>query len=200
MKVNYIFLILLFSSIFSFGQKRFALEKDIDFDGVIDTIYVNQENSKIVCILSSKKYAKVESKIIGLNTMSGIGDDGREGFVFENHYMRAGYSNQFRYDKKTKKIRLIGIEFYEFCGMDYEICGESSINLLTGNIIGKWHYLISEVIDNVEYRKVKKIPIVNTKINFKNISFKDFDEEIYFDILSKISEFIETKKRDLIKR
>ena len=166
------------------------MEKDIDFDGILDTVYVDKGNKKIICLLSSKKYVKLESKKIGLNTMSGTSDDGKQGFVFENHYMRAGYSNKFRYDKKAKKIRLIGIEFYEFCSKNSnDACGKASLNILTGDFIGNWSYY------EKDQDKFIKIPVVKTKMWFEKQYLENFNEDVYFNFCHKIYE-LSCKSRD----
>ena len=182
--MKFVLFILIISNTFLFAQKNRTLEKDIDFDNILDTIYVDNETSKIVCLLSSNKFSKIESKRIGLNTMSGIGDDGRDGFVFSNHYMRAGYSNKFKYDKKIKKIRLIGIDFYEFGDTNSnDPFGKTSINLLTGDLIGNWNYY-EEKED-----KFIKIPTVKTKMLLRKQYLNEFNEDNYFDFCDKLYKF-----------
>lgn len=78
------------------------LKKDFDFDGITDTVYLDEEESKIVCLLSTKNFKKEESKFIDmLNECSSL-KDAKDGFYFNNDWMRSGYSNQFRYDKNQK--------------------------------------------------------------------------------------------------
>ena len=130
-----------------------------------------------------------------MQVMSGI-SDAKNGFNFENNYMRAGYSNQFRYDPKTEKIRLIGIKFYEFCNTNSnDACGDASGNFLTGNFIGEWIYF--EERDD----KYIKIPMVKVKVSFKNISLEDFNEDTYFDFGSTTYEIsCEARDKMLAKR
>lgn len=161
------------------------LKKDIDFDGIIDTVFVDDEKSTIVCILSSKKFKKIESKPIEiLNLQSGI-SDAKDGFYFENHWMRAGYSNQFRYDKHLKKIRLIGMSRYEFGNATNDGSGESSVNLLTGDYLGDWNYF-DDSANNSEGELIA-IPTIKAKMYFDKIYLEDFGEEIYFDYAEKCS-------------
>ncbi|MBO0592225.1 hypothetical protein I2486_12525 [Cellulophaga sp. E16_2] len=194
LKIKLVLLAILLSSL-GFGQKKSSFEKDIDFDGVIDTVYVDRNKSKIICVLSSMKFSKIESKEVHMQVMSGI-SDAKNGFNFENNYMRAGYSNQFRYDPKTEKIRLIGIKFYEFCNTNSnDACGDASGNFLTGNFIGEWIYF--EERDD----KYIKIPMVKVKVSFKNISLEDFNEDTYFDFGSTTYEIsCEARDKMLAKR
>lgn len=172
-----IFLLLL--PIFSFAQK---LVKDIDFDGKQDSVYMDDKESRIVCRLSSQNFKKIKSKPIELlNEMSGI-VDAKNGFAFINDWMRAGYKNQFRYNKKTKKVQLIGMSRYEFGNVANDGSGESSVNLLTGDYIGNWNYY--DLLAN----KLVKIPTVKTKMKFKEINLEDFEEDTYFSFADRCSE------------
>ncbi len=161
-----------------FSQK---LIKDIDFDGIKDTIYVDNEKSTIVCILSSKNNKKIESLPIEmLSERSGI-VDAKNGFKFNNDWMRGGHSNQFRYDKRTKKIRLIGMSRYEFGNAANEGSGESSVNLLTGDYIGNWNTY------DEEKSKLMKLPSIKIKIYFEKIYLEAFNDGVYFGYSEKCS-------------
>ena len=180
-----IFLTTIFLINFSvLAQNR--LEKDIDFDGIIDTVYIDNEKSVIVCLLSSKNFEKTESKPIEiLNLQSGI-SDAKNGFYFENNWMRAGYKNQFRYNSKSKKIQLIGMTRYEFGNASNEGSGESSVNLLTEDYIGNWNYF--DHLANNEEGKLAKIPTIKTKMKFKIINIEGFSDETYFNYGKKCDE------------
>ncbi|SDG50937.1 hypothetical protein SAMN05421827_107117 [Pedobacter terrae] len=54
--------------------------------------------------------------------------------------MRSGYACQFRYRKNEKRMRLIGMSEYAFGNATHDGSGEASINLLTGDYVGDWHY------------------------------------------------------------
>lgn len=106
MKKRALFIITFFVCTNMSAQK---LTKDIDFDGKVDTVYMDTKESRIVCRLSTQNLKKIKSHPIEiLNEMSGI-IEAKNGFTFFNDWMRAGYKNQFRYNKKTKKIQLIGM-------------------------------------------------------------------------------------------
>lgn len=173
-----------------------VFEKDIDFDGVIDTICINERTSKIVCLLSTNHFSKIESKEIDLNFYSGI-RDAKNGFYFDNHYMRAGYSNQFRFDKKTKQLRLIGIQTYHYCSVNCnDPCGVASVNLLTGDFIADWVFNEAFNFYNDASNYVK-IPTVKAEMRFEKQYIEGFNEDVYFDFNHKLSE-IARKQRDVM--
>ncbi len=157
----------------TYAQKE--LHKDLDFDGKIDTVYLDIEQSKIVCILSSKNFKREESKVIDmLNENSSI-KDAKNGFYFNNDWMRSGYSNQFRYNKNQKKIQLIGMSRYEYGNAANEGSGESSVNLLTDNYIGNWNHY------DIDKNTLVELPSIKANMHFNNIFLVDFNDEVYFD-------------------
>ncbi|PIE50373.1 MAG: hypothetical protein CSA38_04045 [Flavobacteriales bacterium] len=168
------------------------LEKDIDFDGIIDTIYIDNEKSVIVCILSSKNFKKTESKPIEILNLTSAITDAKNGFYFENDFMRAGYKNQFRYNSKSKKIQLIGMSRYEFGNASNDGSGESSVNLLTQNYIGNWNYF--NHLANDGEGELVKIPTIRTKMKFKIINLENFSDETYFNYAEKCSELYHKHK------
>lgn len=179
-----ILLIIFFAPIFTFGQNK--LIKDIDNDGINDTMYVDSIKSTIICKLSSNKFKPMSSKPIEiLNFSSGVNET-KNGFEFFNDWMRAGYKNQFRYNPKTKKIQLIGMSRYEFGNAANDGSGESSVNLLTGDYIGNWNYY--DPFANNEEGELIKIPSIKTKMKFEVINLEDFGEEIYFGYAERCAE------------
>lgn len=84
--------------------------------------------------------------------------------------MRAGYANQFRYEEKDKKIRLIGMSRYEFGPASNNGSGESSVNLLTNSYIGEWNAYESEK------ERLIKMPTLATKMYFPKIYLENYDE------------------------
>ena len=177
-------LIILTNSIY--GQNK--LIKDIDNDGIKDTVFVNAEKSTIVCKLSTLDYKSISSKPIEiLNEFSGIIET-KNGFEFFNDWMRAGYKNQFRYNSKTKKIQLIGMSRYEFGNAANDGSGESSVNLLTGNYIGNWNYY------DMEKDILIKIPTTKTKMKYKIINLENFSDETYFSYAEKCAELYHKNK------
>ncbi len=187
MKKIIIIFILTICANFSFGQNK--LVKDIDNDGKNDTVFVDVKKSTIVCILSTLNYKFVSSKPIEiLNVQSGIAET-KNGFEFNNDWMRAGYKNQFRYNSKTKKIQLIGMSRYEFGNAINDGSGESSVNLLTSDYIGNWNYYDQET-DNLI-----KIPTIKTKMKLESVNLENFSEETYFNYAKKCTEFFHKHKK-----
>ncbi|SHG55415.1 hypothetical protein [Pedobacter caeni] len=187
MKKSAVTLIFLFTQLIAFGQNE--LLKDVDHDGIIDTVYVDSTKYTIVCKLSTKNYNPISSKPIEiLNLMSGVVGT-KNGFEFFNDWMRAGYKNQFRYNTKTKKIQLIGMSRYEFGNAVNDGSGESSVNLLTGDYIGNWNYY------DEDKDKLTKIPTIKAKMKFSSINLEDFGEEIYFGYSENCAELFYKHKK-----
>jgi len=165
---------------------QYILLKDLDNDGIRDSTYLSVEDSTIVCRLSTKNFAKMASKPIEiLNWQSGVADI-EDGFQFFNHWMRAGYENQFRYNSQTKKMQLINISRYEFGNAANDGSGESSVNLLTGDYIGNWNYYDSEKDTLIE------MATINTNLNFGTINLEEFSQDTYFDYAEKCAALYNT--------
>lgn len=99
-------LILISSCNFIAAQNQ--LLKDIDFDSVKDSIFLDRKDSVIICKLSSKDFKVQKSKPIEyLNEISSGLSETKNGFELNNNWMRSGYSAQFRFEKNEKRIRLI---------------------------------------------------------------------------------------------
>ncbi|WP_136669187.1 hypothetical protein [Flavobacterium sp. H122] len=169
-----------------FGQTK--LIKDLDNDGIKDTVFIDSLESVIICKLSTLKFKPVSSKPIEiLNPTSGVYKT-KNGFEFFNDWMRAGYKNQFRYNVKTKKIQLIGMSRYEFGNAANYGSGESSVNLLTGDYIGNWNYY------DMEIEKLISIPTIKTKMKFTVTNLEDFGEETYFNYAERCAELYQKHK------
>src|SRR5690606_39615291 len=111
MKILAIITIFLFLPNIAFSQEK--LLKDLDNDGIKDSIYIDEDRYTIICRLSTQNIEIITSKPIeALNYPSGVKET-KNGFEFFNDWMRAGYKNQFKYNPKTKKIQLIGMSRYE---------------------------------------------------------------------------------------
>lgn len=191
MKQSLLIIIFLLTQITTTAQANFL--KDIDHDGISDTVYMDSIKSRIVCKLSSQKFKPISSKPIEiLNYFSGI-INSKNGFIFFNDWMRAGYKNQFRYNAKTKKIQLIGMSKYEFGNVVGDGSGESSVNLVTNSYIGNWSYYV------MEKDLLIKIPTIKASMKFKAINLEDFGEDNYFEFSDKCRKLFE-KHKDISKR
>ncbi|MCD7971141.1 MAG: hypothetical protein LUG18_00510 [Candidatus Azobacteroides sp.] len=158
------------------------LIKDMDNDGIRDTVLFDRENAIIICKLSGEEFKEITSFPIEiLNENSGI-IDSPNGFEFYNHWMRAGYHNEFGYNKDFRKIQLIRMSRYEYGNAVNDGSGESSMDLETGNYTGKWNYY------SYEKEKLIELPTIETKIEFDPIFLDTFSDEIYFKYADKCSE------------
>ena len=192
--------ILILISSCNFLTAQDQLLKDIDFDSVKDSIFLDRKDSVIICKLSSKDFKVQKSKPIEyLNEISSGLSETKNGFELNNNWMRSGYSAQFRFEKKEKRIRLIGMSRYEFGNAVNDGSGESSVNLLTGDYIGDWNYF-DHLADN-ENGELIKIPTIKTKMVFRKIYLEDFNDEIPYNFTSECAqlyekyESVEMKKR-----
>ena len=185
-------LLFTFFQIMTYGQGK--LLKDLDNDHVMDSVYVDSIKSTIVCRLSTHDFKRIESKPIEiLNETSGI-RDAKDGFYFYNDWMRAGYSNQFRYDAKTKKIWLIGMSRYEFGNVTNDGSGESSVNLLTNRYIGDWNYY------DPEKEELISIPTIKAKMILEKTDLESFSENIYFTYAEKCAELYYKGQEEMDKK
>jgi len=169
-----------------------AQEKDLDQDGIPDSVYFDTQKLKIICKLSSLDFKPIYSKEIETSgDFTGVSYT-KNGFEFYIDFMRAGYSAQFRYEPKDKTIRLIGMSRYEFGPANNDGSGESSVNLLTDDYIGEWNYY------DLDKSRLIKMPTIITKLTFKKTFLIDFDESVIYDFGSRCSEFYLAKKEKLI--
>lgn len=184
--------------IISLVNAQEKLISDIDFDGINDTIYLDENESVIVAKLSTQKFKKIKSHPLEITPQSFIKKT-KNGFEFQNHWMRAGYANQFRYEKKEKRIRLIGMSRYEFGNAANDGSGESSINLLTNDYIGEWNYF--DHLANDENGELVKIPTIKTKMQFGKIYLEEFSDASYFEFAEKCSElYYKHKEKEISRR
>ncbi|TCD10507.1 hypothetical protein EZ449_09170 [Pedobacter frigidisoli] len=182
---------------YSYGFSQEKLLKDIDFDGVKDTVYFETKRAIIVCRLTSQKFKPIKSKPISIEYAAKYGIRNSEnGFEFFIEYNRYGAVSQFRYEKESKKIRLIGMKHRESGVTEFDANGEASINLLNGNYIGNWAY---NDVKNEKY--LIPIPIIKQKMWFKPMYLNGFSQSSYDNFLSKSSAlFVKSHELDIIKR
>ena len=179
--------VLFLSHLLVLGQEK--LVKDLDHDGQMDTVSLFKKESTIFCQLSSQKFTKIHSlPIENLNDNAGISPT-KNGFEFFNNWMRAGFKTQFRYNKDTKKIQLIGMGRYSYGGATHDGSGESSVNLLTYDYIGDWNYFNTSA--NKGEGRLVKIPTIRTKLKFKTIYLETFSEATYIDYEDRCTKLYE---------
>jgi len=168
----------------AFGQEK--LIKDMDNDGVKDTIKFNRAELTIVCKLSTHNFKPLFSKqmeTIGVGNSAGI-ETTRNGFLFYIDYENGGFKNRFRYNPKTKNIQLIGMNLYEREKNKKRVEAESNVNLLTGDFIG-----------NTTFYGVENLRAIKAKMHFKIINLDDFSDEIFLDYSKRCGELYEKTKR-----
>jgi len=172
----------------SFSQ---IITKDLDKDGIKDTIAFDHEHSKLSCNLSINNFKPV--MYYGMETMeepnSGIRET-KNGFEFYVNYMRAGFANQFRYEKKDKKIRLIGMSRYELGSANHNGSGKSSVNLLTNDYVGEWNHY------DEKNEKLIQLPTIKSKMFFAKMFLENYDGNYQVQYTDKCSElYYEQEKK-----
>ena len=191
-RLIFILILVPFLHLKGYGQEK--LVRDLDNDKVNDTVYVDVERSTIVCKLSGQQFKKMESMPIEtLNPQAGVAAT-KNGFSFFNDWMRAGYKNQFRYDPKAKKMQLIGMSRYEFGNAANDGSGESSVNLLTNDYVGKWNYY------DERKEELVSIPAIKTKMILKKTWLDSFNENTYFDYADKCADLYDKQKQILMRK
>jgi len=169
-----------------FEAQEIKLSKDLDGDKVADKVYLDVESNRFVCELSSQKFKKVfsgpfeEEADISLRAT-------KNGFEIGVNYMRAGHSYQFQYERETKKIRLIGMDRYEFGPANNDGSGKSSVNLLTRQYIADWNFY------DAQNEELVKIPTVKKKMDFPKIYFTSIGN-VYENYLEKDVEYYRAEK------
>jgi len=161
------------------------LKTDLDHDGKLDKVYFEEKKESVylVCELSSQNFKKVRSQDIGefigrLDQVS-LTKKGR-GFEYSVDFMRAGYTRQFRYEPKSKKIQLIGVSSYAYGNAANDGSGESSYNLLTNRYIGNFNYwslLEDKLIKMHTIENRTKYP----KIYLENFVSFEFDDSGFYE-------------------
>lgn len=160
---------------------------DFDGDKIKDKVYVDQDNMGIAYELSSQKFKKVFAPFEDSGEISLV--PSKNGFKIDINHMRAGNSYQFRYEKETGKMRLIGMSRYEFGPASNDGSGESSVNLLTNEYIAEWNYF-----DDFK-NKLIKIPTIKQKMNFPKVYFDTMKNEFSIYTDKDVDNFSAAKKR-----
>lgn len=142
--------------------------KDLDGDLIKDTVTFTSQGM-IICKLSTQNFKPIYSKPNLSDEINSFVFETKSGFEFSVNYMRSGSSNQFRYEPKDKKIRLIGMSHYSFGPANNDGSGEGSVNLLTNTYIGEWHHF------SLDRNELLKIPTIKTKMAFPKIYLDHYD-------------------------
>ena len=181
------FFFLLFFPALIFAQEKILIA-DFDGDKVADKVYLDSNIGAVVYQLSSQNFKKVSSDQFEDNGEIFF-DKTKNGFKIKMNQMRAGNVYQFRYEKETGKMRLIGMERYEFGPANNDGSGESSVNLLTNTYIGEWNYFDDEKTELI------KIPTIKKKMVFPKTYFDTLKNEFSTYVDKDVSYYLAEKKR-----
>ena len=142
--------------IISFAQKE-MISADFDGDKITDKVYVDESGGTVIYELSTQKFKKVSTEDFRDNGEIFL-NPSKNGFRVELNRMRSGNYYQFRYEKSTGKMQLIGMQRYEFGPANNDGSGESSVNLLTNSYIADWNYY------DLDKSELIKIPTIRKKM------------------------------------
>ncbi len=152
----------LFISLFFFSSLVYAQDSDqiihidLDSDGKPDTVQL--QDNRLHIQLSSQKQPIIEPET-ELDTLPATLRVVRVGFIETFAFPGGQSSYHFAYDKQSHQIQLIGIDIEYFPNRSLPNYGKGSLNLKTGNYIGKWTIL------NGKKNTIRTIPIqTNLKI------------------------------------
>ena len=164
---------------------------------ICDTI--SEDYLRIVCLLSSRQFEKMYSREIWSNFWECCNEvdyyiaptcNGFEYYVQYTHYVTKA---QFRYERQTEKIQLIGMSSYNIGRANGDGKGRSSVNLLTKDFIGDWN-LLEPNLD-----KLVKIPTIKTRMDFGKIYLESFDDEVLSDYYMKSDELHNEQAMEVVK-
>ena len=110
-----------------------SISKDLDGDGKPDHIWLQDDDFHIK--LSSQKQVIIQynpcDEPPNLRTA-------RVGFIVSCNAMRHGRSYHYAYNRSNNQMQVIGYDFWAAGTAANEGAGEDSVNLKTGDYIGKW--------------------------------------------------------------
>lgn len=171
----------------SFAQKE-IISEDFDGDKITDKVYVDESGGTVTYELSSQKFKKVSTEDFRDNGKIVLSPS-KNGFKVELNQMRAGNSYQFQYEKSTGKMRLIGMQRFEFGPANNDGSGESSVNLLTNSYIADWNYY------DVDKSKLIRIPTIRKKMFLPKAYFNNLDNAFSMYIDKDYKYYISKKTR-----
>jgi hypothetical protein len=144
--------------------------KDFDGDGKYDKIVLNKKTKTIDYFLSTQDYKKQSSLIFtDFNDESNLIET-KNGFIFETNINDILYSSIFKYDKKGNNLVLIALK-RKIISNDFSTeNGESSIDTVSKEFIGKWNSLDKNT------NKVIALPTLKTKTDLESITLNNFND------------------------
>ena len=184
--------LLLFSPLLFLSQDNKPLIKDLDGDTKMDKVYYTPETGIVTYELSSQEFKKVSSDSFEDSGEIFIAPT-KSGFEVRFNNMRSGFAYQFRYEKETQKMRLIGMSRYEFGPANNDGSGESSVNLLTNEYVGEWNYY------DLNKNELIRIPTIKKKMVFPKTYFDNLDG-IFSKYSNLCSNYYEKSKKSSEKK
>jgi len=148
------------------------INKDLDGDGVVDTVSVHVEldQSQYICQLSSQGFKKVKSGLFYM--LEAKVDSTSEGLLLELFFERSGVNALFKYDPITQSMQLDNIDSWYI----YDDVSQN-LNMETGDYKASSH---TDEGDHV---------IVKTTLHLPATFLQTFDEqfiELYYEKTSAI--------------
>ncbi len=153
-----------FSSLAYAQDSDQIIHTDLDGDGKPDTVQL--QNYRLHIKLSSQKQPIIEPESEGENDPPSL-RVARVGFIESFDGMRYGSSYHFAYDKASRQIQVIGMDQYSLGNAANDGSGKDSVNLQTGDYVGKWHYY------DHKNEKLRAYPTINTRLKIKPIYLND---------------------------
>jgi hypothetical protein len=179
MKKIFFLLLIIISNSF-FGQTTRKIVKDFDGDLKKDTVRIDSDSKKLICLLSTQKFKKVESGEIQRLNFGNTLLSTKKGFEFWNDFDRSGFKCVFIYNLKEKKMQLVqmrrvdDILSYDF---GQKSKGLSTVNLITNRYVGNFY--------QVYQKKLIKMPIINVEMIFPKTYLETFSDTLCFDYEAK---------------
>lgn len=171
----------------SFAQKE-IISEDFDGDKITDKIYVDEAGGTVTYELSSQKFKKVSTEDFRDNGEIFL-IPAKNGFKINLNQMRSGNSYQFRFEKSTEKMKLIGMQRFGFGPANNDGSGESSVNMLTNSYIADWNYY------DLDKSELIKIPTIRKKMKLPKAYFNNLDNAFSMYIDKDYKYYISEKTR-----
>lgn len=166
MKKYFVLSALALCSLTAYAEER--LVKDIDGDGKKDVIWL--EDSALHIKLSSQNNRVMRDIHEPLGDEPPFLHDKRVGFELSFSAMRWGHRYHYAYDKTSGKMNIIGYNLWAFGNASQDGSGDDSVNLKTGDYIGKWNYMY---LDGDKH-KLRTYHIPKTRLpNIRPIAWDD---------------------------
>jgi hypothetical protein len=184
------FLLLIIISNSFFGQTTRKIVKDFDGDLKNDTVRIDSDSKKLICLLSTQKFKKVESGEIQRLNFGNTLLSTKKGFEFWNDFDRSGFKCVFIYNQKAKKMQLIQMRRVDdILSYDFgeKSKGLSTVNLITNKYVGNFYQLY--------HKKLLKMPTINAEMIFPKTYLETFSDILCFDYESKCLVLYEKNKK-----